>query len=73
MCENNLSSTIFETNINLDTDLNLMEINSSNKPKKKVSFENNIHVSYVQSFKKYNKIKVKNQKEKINDCKCSII
>jgi hypothetical protein len=73
MCENNLSSTIFETNINLDTDLNLIKINSSNKPKKKVSFENNIHVSYVQSFKKYNKIKVKNQKEKINDCKCSII
>ena len=72
MCEKDISTNL-ENNLIIEKDLNLMQTIRVNKIKKKVSFDNNIHVSYVQSFKKYNKIKVKNQKEKINDCKCSII
>ena len=56
MCEKDIS-TNFETNLITDKDLNLMQTISLNKPKKKVSFDNNLRVAYVQSFKSYNKIK----------------
>ena len=72
MCEKDIS-TNFETNVITDKDLNLMQTISLNKPKKKVSFDNNLRVAYVQSFKEYNKVKSKSQKEKINKCRCTII
>ena len=64
--EENINSTYFETQINVESN----DINYQ-KSKKKVSFKSTISVIYVESFKKLNKSKFLKNKEFIN-CQCNI-